>query len=132
MGILLGIDTGGTFTDAVLIDRDDDNADFTEITGGLGYGPVSFNVAYTVDADNSNLEDNIYYSLAASKDITPAGFSIGGLIGHNEPDTGNNYQHYQVSLSKGDFTAAIDMNDSGDTNEDDPIASLSWVHAFDL
>lgn len=112
---------------------DDDNADFTEITGGLGYGPVSFNVAYTVDADSPSLEDNIYYSLSASKDITPAGFSIGGLIGHNEPDTGSDYQHYQVSLSKGDFTAAIDMNEQdGEQNENDPVASLSWVHAFDL
>lgn len=113
---------------------DDDDIDFTEITGGLGYGPVSFNVAYTVDEDknSASLEDNIYYSLSASTDVTP-GFTVGGTIGYNDNDKDSNadYTHYQLSLSKGDLTAAVEMNDNLQ-NKNDPIISLSWVHTFDF
>lgn len=105
-----------------------DNIDFTEITAGLGFGPASLDLAYTVDADDPSLEDNLYIALSGSTDIKE-GLSLGATIGHNEPDAGADYTHYQVSLSKGDFTFAVDDNDQSGS---DPRVSVSWAHSIDL
>ncbi len=105
-------------------------ADFTEITGGLGFGPVSFDAAYTVAADNDASEGDLYLALSGSTDIKE-GVSLGGTIGNYDFDAGGDYTHYQINLSKGDFTFAIDDNDQ-DGVAGDPRVSVAWSHALDL
>lgn len=109
--------------------HDNSDLDFTEFYGNLGFGPATFGVAYTFNADDDDQEGNIYYSLGASTDIKE-GLSLGGTVGRYDFDTGNgDYTHYQVNLSKGDFTFAVDDNNTSDS---DPVVSVSWAHALDL
>lgn len=111
-----------------------DGSDFTEVGGSLGMGPVSFGVAYTIDSEDNNTpefsEGDIYYSLGVSKEVK-TGLSIGATVGNYEfdNDAGSDYTHYQLSLSKDDFTFAIDDNDLADS---DPRVSISWSKSLDL
>ena len=106
-----------------------DNIDFTEVNGSLGYGPVTFSLASTVAADDSTAEGDLYYSLGVSQEVTP-GITVSALIGQvtDDSNSASDYTHGQISLGKGDFTAAID-DVSGSSNA---VVSLSWTHAFDL
>jgi uncharacterized protein (TIGR02001 family) len=103
--------------------------DFTEVNASLGYGPVTFSLASTVAADDSTAEGDLYYSLGLSQEVTP-GITVGALVGQitDDSNSAGDYTHGQISLGKGDFTAAID-DVSGSSS---PVVSLSWSHAFDL
>ncbi len=108
--------------------------DFTEVNGSLGFGPVSANVAYTIDSDNNdtvaNSKGDIYYSLGFKKEIK-SDLTVGAMVGKYDFDdkAGEDYTHYQLSLGKGDFTFAVDDND---LKGSDPRASVSWTKSFDL
>jgi len=106
-----------------------DNLDFTEVNASLGYGPVTFSLASTVSADNDDNKGDLYYALGFSQEVTP-GIEVGLTVGHYDYDleTTKDYTHTQLSLGKGDFTAAID-DVSGSSSA---VVSLSWSHAFDL
>jgi len=111
-----------------------DNADFTEVNGSLGFGPVSLGLAYTIDSDDDDTPEfskgDIYYSLGFSKDIK-SDLSVGATIGKYDFDdaAGKDYTHYQLNLGKGDFTFAVDDND---LDGSDPRVSVSWAKSFDL
>jgi uncharacterized protein (TIGR02001 family) len=111
-----------------------DDADFTELGASLGFGAATVGVAYTIDSDDNKTPEfskgDIYYSLGASTDIKE-GLSLGGTIGKYDFDdkAGTDYTHYQLNLSKGDFTFAIDDNDLDNT---DPRVSVAWAHSLDL
>ena len=110
------------------------DADFTEVNGSLGFGPVSLGLAYTIDSDDDNTatfsKGDIYYSLGFSKEIK-SDLTVGATIGKYDFDdkAGEDYTHYQLSLGKGDFTFAVDDND---LNGSDPRVSVSWSKSFDL
>ncbi len=110
------------------------NADFTEVNGSLGFGSVSFTTAYTVSSDDDTTPEfskgDIYYSLSYTKEIKKD-LSLSLTAGKYDFDnaTGSDYTHYQLGLSKGDFTFAIDDNDL--TNSD-PRVSVSWSKSLDL
>jgi uncharacterized protein (TIGR02001 family) len=112
------------------------NADFTEVGGSLGLGPVALGVAYTIDSDDNTgaefSKGDIYYSLGVSKEIKK-GLSIGAVVGSYDFDdnAGNDYTHYQLSLSKSDFTFAVEDNDLSGT-AGDPRVTVSWSKSFDL
>lgn len=111
-----------------------DDSDFTELGGSVGFGPVSLGAAYTIASDDNDgpefSKGDLYYSLGASTDIKE-GLSLGGTVGKYDFDdeAGNDYTHYQINLSKGDFTFAID---DADLDNYDPRVSVAWAHALDL
>lgn len=105
-----------------------DDIDFTEVNGSLGYGPITLGVAYTAAADNDAAEGDMYYSLSGSTDIKP-GLSLGATVGNYDFDAGDDYTHYQISLSKSDFTFAVDDND---IDGSDPQVTISWSKSLDL
>jgi uncharacterized protein (TIGR02001 family) len=111
-----------------------DNADFTEVNGSLGFGPVSASVAYTIDSDDDNTPEfskgDLYYSLGFKKEIK-SDLSVGATIGKYDFDdkAGKDYTHYQLNLGKGDFTFAVDDND---LKGSDPRVSVSWTKSLDL
>lgn len=57
-----------------------DNSDLTELTGGLGYGPVSFGFKYLLNDGAWGNNGDIYWTLGYSTDL-PAGFSLGATLG---------------------------------------------------
>ncbi len=111
---------------------------FTELNGGLGYGPVSLDVAYTVGSDDNNRSEfakgDIYVALSGSMEVKP-GLSLGLALGRYDFDdaTGDDYNHAQISLSKNDFTFALDKTSGATTlNDNDLRVSIAWSHALDL
>ncbi len=117
----------------------DDELDFTEIYGNLGFGPITAGIAYTVDKEAGGDENDLYYSLGANFEVKE-GLSLGALVGYYdfEDDSVDDYSHYQVSLTKsagdfGDFTFAVDKNDIDDGSDiDDTRVSIGWSKSFDL
>lgn len=111
-----------------------DGSDFTEVGGSLGFGPVSASVAYTVASEDDDTpafsKGDIYYSLGLSKEIK-TGLSVGATVGSYDFDNeaADDYVHYQLSLSKDDFTFAVDDTDLDDS---DPRVSVSWSKSIDL
>ena len=112
--------------------------DFSEVNLSLGYGPVTFLYAPTVDKEVSGTnQDDVYMALSAEfevkKDLT-----LGLLYGSYDFDGGDtdDYKHYQISLSKGDFTFAYDKKDPEVTDTtgvaDAARFSVSWSHSIDL
>jgi len=109
-----------------------DDFDFKELNASAGYGPATFGVSYVIDAEDTSVEDAVYYSLGLSKEIQN-GFTIGGTLGRQTfDDSTSDYTHYQLSVGKGDFTLAFDDNNiDGSGNDPDPKFSISYAHSFD-
>jgi len=116
--------------------------DFAEVIVSLGYGPATLTIAPTVSKEDSTAqEDDMYMSLSAEfevkKDLT-----LGVLYGVYDFDEAagatatDDYNHYQISLSKGDFVFAYDVKDPDDADPagtaDAPRVSVSWSKSFDL
>jgi len=108
--------------------------DFYEVYANGSYGAIEGGVAYTFDSDDNTTasfsEGDIYYFVGASKEIKP-GLSIGGTVGKYDFDNaaGGDYTNYQLSLSKDDFTFAVDDTDVTGSK---PIYSVAWSKSFDL
>ena len=95
--------------------------------------------AFTIGSDDDDTptfsNGDIYLSLGAAFEISK-GLELGVTAGsyNFDDDLGDDYTHYQVSLSKDDFTFAIDKNNITDTGagEDNIRVSASWSKGFDL
>jgi uncharacterized protein (TIGR02001 family) len=115
-----------------------DDLDFTEIYLSLSYGPVSGGVAYTVDKEDSDADDNdLYYHLGASFDVAET-WSVGGTVGYYDFDSGGDYTHGQIDITKsagslGDFTLTVsNVLDQSDVDVDgDALVFVSWAKTFD-
>jgi len=111
--------------------------DFTELYGSVGFGPATASVAYTLSKEaNVDKENDLYYSLGGDFPLKND-LSMGVLVGSYdfEDEAAEDYTHFQVSLSKGDFTFAVDKaSDTVDntTVDEDPRVSVSWGHSIDL
>lgn len=122
-----------------------DDADFTELALSGSYGSFGAGVAYTFNSDVEDgpgaafAESDLYYFVSAGFEL-PQDFGLGLLVGsyafENDGVGGTelDYTHYQVALSKGDFTFALDQNDldgavSG-KDLDDPRFSVAWGMEF--
>ena len=117
-------------------------ADFAEIIVSLGYGPATLTIAPTISKEDSTAqEDDVYMSLSAEFEVKK-GLTLGVLYGAYDFDeaagstTTDDYSHYQISLSKGDFVFAYDVKDPDTADstgvEDSPRVSVSWSKSFDL
>lgn len=120
--------------------------DFTEVQASVGFGPASLYVAKTIGTEDGDADgDGLYIALSAetevAKDYT-AGITLGSYTGDDiEATFGDTYKHFAVTLSKGDFTFAIEKNDISDADLDgdgtddvvdldDPRVTVSWGKEF--
>ena len=108
----------------------DDEADFSELYVNGSWQFLEAGIAKGLNADWDDGEDYIYYYVGASIDL-PQDLGLGITVGNTDPDDGDNLTHYQIDLSKGDFTFSLsDTNaDEGEGNED-PVVFVSWGQEF--
>ena len=86
-----------------------------------------FSVGVAVDSENKNVYTNVGAEFEVKKDLM-----LGVTIGSNDADgSADDYTHYQVALSKDDFTFAYDKNDDSGTSGKSRF-TVSWSQSFDL
>lgn len=110
--------------------------DFDEIYLNASMGMFNGGIAYTVDKeDNTADENDLYYFVGAEYEIKKD-LVLGATIGYYDYDdsAAEELTNFQLSLSKDDFTIALDKTDATDTGagEDDPRVTVSWSKSFDL
>ena len=100
--------------------------DFSEVYVKASFD--MFKASVEVDSENKNTYMSAGVSFEVKKDLTMA-----ITFGNNDADAdAGDYSHTQVSLSKGDFTFAYDVNDQTTGIDGDPRLSVSWSHSIDL
>ncbi len=109
------------------------SGDFTEVALSGSYKAVEAGIAYTVDSENDTgafIEGDMYSHIGVSKELAN-GVGLGATIGHYnfDDETVEDYNHLQLSVSKDDFTFAIDDTDMDGS---DPLYSVSWTKSFDF
>jgi uncharacterized protein (TIGR02001 family) len=98
---------------------------------------LNFGVAYTFGSDDDDTDyfssGDKYYYIGAEGEVK-AGLSLGGKFGSYDFDDSDaeDYTHFNVYLTKDDFTFAIDKNDIDDDYFDKMRVSASWSKSFDL
>lgn len=114
------------------------DSDFSEVYLNGTFGLFSAGIAYTVDADFTE-QNYLYINAGLDLELTPEyGLSLylgnydldGDTIGAFNDDS---YVHYGASLSKSDFTFAVDVNDIDDgpaATTDDPRVTVGWSKTF--
>lgn len=134
-----------------------EGSDFSEVYVGAGFRMFSLNVAYTVDSeiddvddDNAQLfvEGDLYASVSAAfplKDDVELSLTVGQYLFDDDGDTvpggtmesDLNYTHYNAYISKGEFAFGVEANDlegefPATRGADDPRFVVSWSKSFDL
>jgi uncharacterized protein (TIGR02001 family) len=112
---------------------------FREVYLNASFNMFTLGAAYTVGSDDDNTatfsNGDLYISAKVALEVSK-GLELGITAGsyNFKDDLGEDYTHFQVSLSKDDFTFAIDKNDLTDSGagEDNPRISASWSKSFDL
>ena len=115
------------------------DVNFTEVYGSLSFGPVTGGLNYTVDKEGTSKDNDLYYYLSASFDLTD-GWSIGGTAGHYDFDdpTSTDYSHAQLDVTKsagdfGDFTLTLSNvfdQDKGGMLDTSLVPFVSWAKTF--
>ena len=106
--------------------------DFSEVYVNASFNMFSAGVALTVDSDAGGDDSDVYMYVGAEFEVKK-GLTLGLTYGDYDFDAAGttDYSHIQVSLSKDDFTFAIDDNDTTGTSGE-PRISVSWSKSFDL
>ena len=136
-----GFDLGPTSWDvgyiAYIYPLSDPGEDFSEVYVNFGWTWLSAGIAYQVDSDAGGDDSHKYYYVGAEFEVGK-GIGLGALVGSYDFDATSDadYTHYQLYLTKSDFTFALDGNDTdtviwGD-NSDKWRATVSWSKSFDL
>ena len=104
--------------------------DFSEAYVNASFNMFSAGVALTTSKEAGGDEDDVYMYVGAEFEVKK-GLTLGLTYGDYDIDGGSadDYSHYQLSLSKDDFTFAIDDTDK--TNSDARF-TVSWSHSLDL
>lgn len=129
---------------------------FSEVYASGTFSVVTLGIAYTVDTASGNEagksafdKGDTYVYGSLDFDTKPGAISlyVGSYMFDNDgnvEDSGTgelDYVHYGVSLSKGDFTFAVDKNDiddnnvffgAGDATADNVRFSVTWSKEFEL
>ncbi|MCW8828986.1 MAG: TorF family putative porin [Gammaproteobacteria bacterium] len=98
---------------------------------------LSFGAAYTLGSDDDDSpafsQDDIYVYAGLESEVA-AGITMGATIGSYsfENDSDLDYNHFALSVSKSDFTIALEKNDMDDSGagEDNPRVTVSWGTSF--
>ncbi len=99
-------------------------SNFSEVYVNAGFQMFNAGVAY--DSQNKDMYMSVGAEFEVKKDLT-----VAVTFGNYNYNTATDYTHYQLSLSKGDFTFAYDKtNQSGAAGT--PRLSVSWSQSFDL
>lgn len=111
--------------------------DFDELYVNASYDMFSAGVALTTSTEAGGDDSHQYIYVGAEfevkKDLT-----LAVTFGDYDFDGGDtaDYSHTQISLSKGDFTFALDDNDTDNAvwgvGSDDMRFTVSWSHSIDL
>lgn len=107
--------------------------EFDEVYLNAEYKTFGGGIAITTSKENGGDTNDIYlYGKASFK--VKAGLDLGVVFGSYNFDAGaiEDYNHFQVSLSKKDFTIALDKNDKDASAANAPRLSVSWSQSFDL
>lgn len=117
-----------------------EDSNFGEIYFNGSFGGFGFGVAYTINSDVDNDAPfgtgDIYYSASYGFDL-PEEFGLGLTVGYYDFDTKDSadmtydvdYMHYQVDLTKGDFTFTISKAEEASGSNDTKFA-VSWGTSF--
>lgn len=107
--------------------------DFDEVYVNAGWEMLSFGAAYTVDSEAGGEDSNLYLYVGADFEIAK-GLNLGLVYGDYDFDAAaaEDYSHWQVSLSKDDFTFALDKNDLSGAGNDDMRFTVAYSKSFDL
>ena len=107
-------------------------ADFSELYVNASFDMFSAGLALTTDTDAGGQDSDTYIFVSAEFEVKK-GLTVGLTYGDYDFDepTSTDYSHFQVSLSKDDFTIAYDDNDAAGPDGDARL-SVSWSKSFDL
>lgn len=107
--------------------------DFDEAYVNASFNMFSAGLALTTSKEAAGSQtDDLYVHVGAEFEVKK-GLTLALTYGDYDFDdpSATDYSHYQLSLSKDDFTFAYDVNDqTGDAG--DPRVSVSWSKSFDL
>ncbi len=106
--------------------------DIDEAYINASYNMFSAGLALTTSTEAGGQDSNTYMYVGAEFEVKKdlmLNLTYGDF--NFDDATLTDYSHIQVSLSKGEFTFAIDDNDLS-TNAGDPRVSVSWNKSFDL
>ena len=107
--------------------------DFDEAYVSASYEMVTVGAALTMDKEaTTQYEDDLYIYASADFEVKE-GLGLGVSVGDYDFDdpASTDYTHYQVSLSKDDFTFAYDATDL-DGADGDARFTVSYSKSFDL
>jgi uncharacterized protein (TIGR02001 family) len=110
---------------------------FHEVYFNGSFNIVSFGAAYTFGSDDDTTatfsQDDIYYYIGLESEVSE-GITLAATAGSYSFDdsAAEDYSHFKVSVSKSDFTLAIEKNDLTDSGagEDNPRVTVSWSQSF--
>jgi uncharacterized protein (TIGR02001 family) len=110
---------------------------FHEVYFNGSFDMFSFGVAYTAGSEDDNTpafsSGDIYYYAGLENEVSE-GITLGATVGsyNFDDDLAEDYTHFAVSVSKSDFTLAIEKNDLTDSGagEDNPRVTVSWSQSF--
>ncbi|MCC2617388.1 TorF family putative porin [Aestuariibacter halophilus] len=115
-----------------------EDSNFGEIYFNGSYAGFGFGIAYTansqVDDDLPFGKGDLYYSVSYGFDL-PEEYSLGLTYGYYNFDVDEavvgdvDYGHFQIDLSKGDFTLSLSKADEESGNDDTKFV-VSWGTTF--
>jgi len=108
---------------------------FDEVYLNASYKDFGAGLAYTTSKEDPTVTDeNDLYLYVSGEFTVKQDVTLGVLFGDYDFDdpAAEDYSHYQVSVSKDDFTFAIDKNNIDDPVLDEARFTVSWAKSFDL
>lgn len=112
-----------------------EDSNFGELYFNGSFGAFGFGVAYTINSEADNDAPfgtgDLYYNVSYGFDL-PNEFGLGLTYGYYDFDTPtseSDYGHFQVDLSKGDFTFSVSKADK-ESGSDDTNFVVSWGTSF--
>ena len=110
-----------------------DKADYGDIYGSVGYGPVYFSANYAIHADESDYEGSYVLAIGGGYEIMPS-ISLDGELGYTKQraeDDDDTWTFWSLGLTKstgmGDISLTYAQTDDSD---DDPLFVVGYSISF--
>ena len=109
-------------------------SDFQEVYAHFSISDFEFGADLTVDKEDNSADQNDLYVWGSWTTELKKDLTLGLLVGSYDYDAAatEDYTHYQASLTKGDFTFALDKNDLSGSSDSSLRMTISWGQEFDL